>query len=253
MAHLSSQNVGVILDNYADVIEGGSAYRGSGTAYTGIPGRRSNDFGLRVDGEDSFTATGTPTTTVVPYSSGDWEQSRWVKDNAPGYFLVDDTGEEARRITAWDNTAKEFTVGEAFTTAPANGATIAIRQGFKRLPNNVDIFDEDTGSAEGFDRRFDLELVPSGRAEFYGSGLETWQGELTLRLRIERHSRLHDYRKSATENAVLIASALQRTAHSGDYVRALLPMQSPPAVEATAQVAIQTIVLPIWYRFTRAF
>lgn len=256
MAHLSSQAVGAIIDNYADVIEGGNAYRGSGTEYTGVPGVYSNDQGLRTGGEDTFTATGTPTTTVVPFATGDWPQSRWVKDATPGFFLVDDDGEEARRITAWDNSAKEFTLGDAFTVAPSNGDTITVRQGFKRLPNNVDIFDPEEdgpGASEGFDRRFDIDLVPLERAEFYGDGQETWRGELRVRVRIEKHSRLHDYRKSATENAVIIASALQRSTHNATLVRALLPMAAPPEVEATAAAAVQTVTLPIWYRFTRAF
>jgi hypothetical protein len=257
MAHLTSQDVGSILDNFADVVEGGTAYRGAGTAYTGVPGTRSNDSGLRTGGDDSFVATGVPTATVIPLATGDWVESRWVKDNSPGFFLVDDLREEARRIVAWDNTAKEFTVGEAFSAAPDPGDTFTVRQGFKRLPNNVDIFDpEDDGPgiSEGFDRRFDIDLVPLERAEFYGNGLETWSGELRVSVRMERHSRLHDYRKSATENAVIIASALQRMAHySGTLVRALLPMEAPPEVEATPAAAVQTVVLPIWYRFARAF
>ena len=70
MAHISSQAPGAILDHYADVIEGGNAYAG-GTSYYGIPGRYSNDWGLRTGADTPLTSTGVGTTTTI-YVSGDW-------------------------------------------------------------------------------------------------------------------------------------------------------------------------------------
>ena len=54
MTVLLDTALGAIHNNLADVLEGGNSWRGSGTAYKGIPGRYSNDPGLRDAAADAL-------------------------------------------------------------------------------------------------------------------------------------------------------------------------------------------------------
>lgn len=254
--HLSSEAIGTILDHTADVIEGGNAYN-SGTSYRGIPGTYPSDEGLRTGGEGSFTATGTPTTTVIANSAATADPlARWVKDDVPGFFLVDETQEAARRITSWDPSALEFTT-DAFPAAASNGDTILIRQGFKRIPNQVDISQDVEGFPSGFDRFFDVTLEVGTPLEFYGAGTQTWQGELLIWLRLQHFGRVHDLKAAVAENLMFIASMVQRGANpdhrESSYTRAILPPEAGPDIEVDENKTVGTIRLPIVYRINRLF
>lgn len=260
MAHLSSQAIGSILDHYADVIEGGNAYN-SGTSFSGVPGRYPNDHGLRtaVDTPLSADSAGT-TTSIVVASSYSWESARWVKTGQPGFFLLCTAGataaqNEARRITGWNNTTKTFTV-DAFSTAPGASGTFTVMQGFKRIPNGLDINDEDVGTEEGYDRFFDLSLTPESVENLYGNSTETWRGTLALRLRIMKHARIRDWRRSAAENIAILSSWLPGGTNAdhtdGTYVRALFHPDAPEIEEDNKKI-VATVQFPIMYRVQRGF
>lgn len=258
MGHLSSEAIGSILDHFSDVIEGGNAYNGS-TSYRGIAGTRSSDDGLRNGSDGSFVCTGTPTTTTTPYGSGNWSSDRWVKAQSPGFFLVDAAQEAARRITGWNNTTKVFTT-DAFPAAPTSGNTILVRQGFRRIPNNVDINDDAAGVSEGYDRHYSIDLTPGVAAMIYGVGTETRRAELSVTLRILKYGRELDARRSVLENIAIIATALQfggagslPNHRDGTYVRAVLPPTEEPDIVSTAVKTLATVRLPLVYRVNRLF
>lgn len=258
MSHLSSQSFGSILDHLADVIEGGNAYAG-GTSYLGMPGTRSNDDGLRVGTDGSFVASGTPTATIVPFGSGNWDSSRWVKASTPGFFVVDNAQNAARRITGWSNATKQFTT-DAFPAAPANGRLLYIRQGFKRHPNHIDIEADDSGAEAGYDRTFALDLSPGVDEGLYGNGTLTKRGDLVVRLRILKYDRFRDARQSVVENIAIIAAALRmgggtdRPNHrDGTYIRAILPAGGPPEYNQTQARVVATMRLPLVYRIGTSF
>lgn len=255
MSHVSEQAVGFILDNYADVIEGGNAWRGSGTSYRGIPGTRSHEVG---DDTPITAPSGGTTTTVVAESTRSWEESRWVKTNAPGYFLVArsaalDIVDAARRITGWNDTTKVFTV-DAFPAASSSGDVFDVRQGFKRMPDGVDILEM---AGDGFDRFFDLRVNSAGiYQEWYGAGLATYVATLELRLRMRKAARAHEAQASAFENLALIRPILCRGDHrDGTYTQALLPTGGQPEIlnvsDASKVVVVDRYVLR--YRINTTF
>lgn len=262
MAHLAQQAVGDILDNYSDVIEGGTGWRGSGTSWRGVPGTFPNDDGLRYGSESPLTTDGAGDTTTLVYTSGTWAEDRWVKEDTPGFFAMATAGaagstDAARRITGWSLGDTEFTT-DAFPVTPGSGATIAIFQGFKRMPNGIDIEADETGSHTGFDRFFSLSLLPAGRLGFYGNNTETIEGVLSVRLRILKYGREHDARASVLENLTIISSALTKSANpdhrDGTYTRALFPPASLPDIETNDDVKIiGTLNFPIIYRINRTF
>ena len=114
-----TETIGGILDNFADAIEGGNSYRGSGTAYKGIPSTRSPDWRLST-GEN---ATGGSTTTAVIGGIAATTAAQLVRTDAAPYFLLctaqnSGTGNTgaARKITDYDGT-DTFTVAPAFAEA----------------------------------------------------------------------------------------------------------------------------------------
>lgn len=236
MAHISSNAVGSILDHYSDVIEGGNAYN-SGTSFKGIPGRKSNDYGLR-SGDDTPLAADAAgdATSIVVANTYSWEESRWVKTDIPGFFLLCTAGNavavgQARRITAYDNATQTFTV-DAFGAAPGATGEFDVLEGFKRLPNHVDMEAEEDGTPLGYDRFFDLSLLPVRSLDWHGSAVESWEGVLTLRVRFRKFDRLHDARESVASNMSILASAMTlqgKTDHrDGTYIRALFPPEEAP-------------------------
>lgn len=226
------QALAAILDNYADVIEGGNAWRGSGTSYRGIPGRQSNDQGIREDADTPLTAdsNGT-TTTMVVASTYSWDSSRWAKTDTPGFFLLCTSATNAvnvnaaRRITGWNNTTKTFTT-DAFPAATSDDDVFTVLQGFKRLPNQLDIESAETEAPDGYDRMFSLRAAAGEQLEYFGSGKATYKTELELRLRINKYARQHDAIASAFENASIVRQALCMSGspdhRDGTYTMALI-------------------------------
>lgn len=234
MSHISDQAVGLILDNYADVIDGGTTWRGSGTSYRGIPGTHSNDPGLRSGDDTPLDAESGTTTTFVVDSEYSWTTSRWVKTDTPGYFAVcssatvANTG-AARRVTGWNDTTKTFTT-DAFPSALVADDVLTMRQGFKRIPNGIDILG---AAGNGYDRFYDLRVDGPGQMqEFFGSGVVTYVTTLEIRLRILKAAREHDAQKSAMENLAIIRPILCRGANpdhrDASYTQALIPTTNKP-------------------------
>lgn len=262
MAHISTQAIGSILDHYADVIEGGNAYN-SGDSYYGIPGRYSRDPGLLSGDDTPLAAEGAgDATTVNLASTYSWPQRRWVRDDGAPYFLLCTAGAtaaigEARRITAWDNSAKNFTV-DAFSAAPGSAGEFIVLEGFRRLPDTIDVNAEATASPGGYDRSFNLALTPLAPRDQYGNGTETWDGILTLTLRLLKHGRLHQWQASAIENVTYLCSVMTLGSNpdhrDGTYVRALLPIAAAPEILHDDETKIVSAAqMPIVYRIERGF
>lgn len=236
MATVLNQALSVILRNYADVIEGGNTYRGSGTAYRGVPGTYPYDDGVRNGDDTPLTVVGSSvSTTTFDVASGSWAQARWVPESGPGFWALCNTAGSnhgrARKITGYDASTKVFTVAPAFPATPSASDSMVILQGFKRIPNTVDIEARESGVDGGYDRHFHLFALPGADEDRSGRGVRTKRTELNLRLRFLKHSRVHDVVASAFENLATLAAAIE-SSHSpdhrdGTYTRALWA-EGPP-------------------------
>jgi len=225
--------IGSILDNYADAIEGGNTYRGSGTKYRGIPGTYSNDSGIRSGDDTPLTATGaTANTAFAVASTYSWDSNRWVKTEGPPMFALCTSATNAqnvgaaRRVSAYDNSTQTFTFS-GYVSWPANMSVddvFAMREGFKRLPNNIDIEADDNEFTNGFDRTFKLTAMPGERLDWYGDGYQSFKTTLELRLRFLKYAREWDVVAAALENLSIIRSILTTNKYDlrGDYVVALI-------------------------------
>jgi hypothetical protein len=241
MGHIATQNLGTLLDHFADVIEGGNSYN-SGSSYNGIPGRDSNDPGLRTGSDGSVTASGDGSTILLPYSSGTWAADRWEKSNTPGFFAVCTSATNianigaGRRITAWDLTNTRFTV-DAFPAAIKSADVFTILQGFKRLPDDIDI-EADAENHSGSDRMFRLSVPNEGEEiDFYGKGLATFKTELHLRLRLLKYDRDRSARQAMWSNLAILRAALTAPAHrSVDLLRHLAPSGSTDITEDRTKI-----------------
>lgn len=267
MGTVLNQGISAILDNYADVIEGGNSWRGSGTAYRGIPGTQPNDPELR-DGTDSIqTVVGSSvSTTTFDVTGVSWDQSRWVKDNIPGYWALCSSSagaasaqnlNQARKITGYNNTTKVFTIAPALDVAPIASDEFTILQGFKRIPNQHDIEDAELGIANGFDRFFHLRIGAGERLSYYGAGYQTFRSTLELRLRFLKHGREHDVVASAFENLSIIRAAISKGAspdhRDGTYTRAMWPEGAPSiAVEDRDKIVVMD-TYTLMYRINAEF
>lgn len=261
MAHLATSAIGDILDHYADVIEGGNAYA-SGSSFNGVPGLYSRDPGLLSGDDTPLTATAAGDTTTIVVAGKSWVSNRWVRADAPPFFLLCTSGAEgstnkARRITGWDNATTSFTV-DAFPVAPGDEAVFTVLEGFKRLPNTIDVNAGETESPQGYDRRVSLSLLPSERLDWFGNGTETWEGRLRVVLRLLKHARLHDWQASLAENLQILATALPLTREAehrdATYVRALLaPDGEPDVVIDDQHKVVAALSFPIIYRVERGF
>ena len=173
--------IGGILDSYADVIEGGSSYAG-GTIYKGIPGNYSNDPGWRSNTDKTFTTVAAgDSTSVMVATTYSYDNNRWAKDESPPWFLYCSVygGSAtptplyaARKISSWDQSNTRFLTA-SWPSAVGNNSTVIAKEGFKRLPNHIDIEDEGPAIENGYDRFFQLTALPGERAEFFGNDVAT--------------------------------------------------------------------------------
>jgi hypothetical protein len=250
---LLSQDPAQVLEHYADVIEGGSAYAG-GDSWPGIPGTYSPDQDLPLD----FVATHTVDTTSVRCTSlAAFESGRWTRDNTPGYFLRcitagTDNVDAHRRITGWDTTTKTFTT-DAWESTPEDGEGFEILHGFKRLPDAVDIEDEPFDS--GFDRTFRLDAMDGEQTEWSGAGARTYRTEMRIRLRLLKYARDRTARASVLANLMILTEALTR----GDqrpaalYARALMPSGPSRILREDKSKIIAERSLTLFYRVATNF
>lgn len=227
-----TQALSSIFDNYADVIEGGNSYRGSGTAYTGVPGTQSH---LHVANTiDSFSASsGSTTTAVAPSSIGTWTNGDMVKADNPPLFLLATAGTAlnvgaARKISAYAPSTRTFTVA-AFPAAVAASDTLYLREGFRRAPDDWDIRDDDVADSDAYDRFFQLEALAGKRLPWGGLSVEVYETVMEVRLRLTKHSRSRKARDSGFENLSFLRSALCRSTHrDGTYTLVLDSMAAGP-------------------------
>lgn len=248
--------IGSILDNYADAIEGGNAYRGSGTAYSGICGAYSHseheDFGLSPISGSTTTIVGTALTADIGAAI--------VRTDAPPFFvlctsqaaLTQNTG-AARKITAYDSGTNTLTVSPAFNDAVAGGDIFAVKEGFKRAPDNVDINDDEATGA--FDRFFRFTMLPGTLAPWFGNSVEQYDSTLEIQLRIMKRARDRNATASALENVLRFRSILTRGEHrDGTYTQRLSAQSNAPTVlDEDAERVIVSDKYAITYRIASDF
>jgi len=216
MSHISKQAIGSILDHIAAVIEG--------DGQRGIPGTYSADELLRASGGVTFAATGVTGATTIELDSATYAADRWTSTDGPGFWLVCTSAADqanvdaARKISAWDQATTTFTVA-AFPANLSIADEFEILQGFKQLPNGIDI----EGHLEsGFDRSFRLEAEPGTVQPYYGMNTRTYLTQVTLRLRLLKHGRDRDIRRAAFENARCLVDAVTlRQNYEDIYTRSM--------------------------------
>jgi hypothetical protein len=246
---LVSQGLEGIFDTLADAIEGGTTWRGSGTAFKGIPGKYSND--LRLADDSPLTVSAAVSASAFKVATL-WRSDRWVTLNGAAYWVLDHHAEH-RKVTAYNATTGQFTVGTAFSNAPQVADTLTVLQGFKRLPNGIDI-ETAEGAAEGFDRSFHLEADAGKRTEWSGSG--DWLLETVLRLRVRflKFGRLHDWVASAMTNMAILRAGLARTIHyETTYMRALIPDGTVRVVHDDNNKLVTEDAFRLFYRLDTSF
>lgn len=243
-ASMFSQNLDGVLDNYADAVEGGNSWRGSGTAYKGIPGVGSVDADVRAGLTLTVATAVSSTVFAVTPASPTWRADKWSTANGPAYWAVGASGTvvgQHRKITGYAPATGRFTVAAAFSPAEVANDTLTVLQGFKRLPNGVDI-ETDESAPEGYDRYFHLSAIAGRPLRWHGSGHMTFETRLLLRLRLLKYGRLHDWTAMAMTNLAMLRAALVRREHyDGTYVRALTPLdgESAIAVNDKSKIVVQ--------------
>jgi uncharacterized Zn-binding protein involved in type VI secretion len=250
-----TETPGDILDNYADAIEGGNSYRGSGTAYNGIPSARS--FDDRLSTGETATAGSTTTAKIGGISAAVGGQL--VRTGAAPYFLLctaqnSGTGNTgyARKITGHDGT-DTFTVAPAFAEAVANGDTFSVEEGFYRMRDVADIEAEDTESKGGHDRVFSVELSPGRRLDWFGTGYEQYSSVMTIVLRLLKQGRERTARQSLLENAHRMIAIIPSSDLRGDYVQVVDALTEEPEVEEDATKVVVRLNFRIQYRLDATY
>lgn len=266
MSALLTEDIGAIIDNYADVIEGRASYRGSGTEYAGVPGVGSNLDGLINETGNSVTAASDGSTTGFYATESlvgvgligiDDGRANWNNWEGPRLYLLctASNGDGAPNLNAhrpignYTDSSKSVLQLPAWDGAVKADDTFTILEGFKRLPDNAEVFDE--GNA--FDRYFHFELNPGQRSEWYGNGREHYTGTLTLYLRMQKRARMRRENSELAVNMNRIASALTRSEHRGDYVKGVFH-EAPwePAFESDVMI-VASQSFRIEYSIARAF
>lgn len=246
------ESLGDVLDAYADVIEGGNAYRGSGTSWPGVPGVESRYS--RIGEIGTLTASVvTPSATSIPVSSPPTIASNeFVKERTPPYFLhclaatANENEGAARKISAYSTGT--FTTA-AFPENVEDGDTFALREGFVRIPNGVDI--ESLAAQDGYDRTFHLAADVGEREDWFGDGYHYYRTELSLRLRLLKHKRARTDTESAWRNMARIQTFLTHGLYRPSAVRAVLMTGASTStlVDDDSKVVIQAN-MPMIYRFS---
>lgn len=236
MTTLLTESTGIILDNFADAIEGGNTHRGSGTAYKGVPGTRTWHDWVKANGTGLAVDAGVSSTTAIKITGVPAAQAAtMVRVSGPPFFLLATTAATAGVTGAARKIASH--TGVTFTTAAFPGVVLAadvmsIVEGFKRVPDGLDI--EADGSEEspaGYDRFFRLSMLPGERVSWAGNGVSMYRAVLAVDLRILRRSRQHQCAESALENAGRIAYALTMGAHRGTYVQVCEQATAPTPIK----------------------
>lgn len=255
MSTVLEDSLGVILDNVADAIEGGNTYRGSGTAYAGIPGTRSHDERVGT----TVTADSGATTTAVPAKSADdGLYASLVRVDGPPFFLLGTSGANdgwARKITSYNPTSDTLTVGKAFGSAPVENDLFTVLEGFKRAPDNWNLEGAGIDATKSWDRYFSVAALPGTRLPWYGNGVQQFETQLEVRLRLLKRNRDRRAKASALENIARFRMVLTRGDHrDGLYMQILeASSQAPDLVVEDADKVIVSDRYRLIYRATSHF
>ena len=240
MSALVSQAVDTIIANTIAVVEGTGSY-------TGVPGAYSHDEALAL----TVTADSGSTTTIVDAASS-YAADRWVKARAPSFFALCTSAtnaanvNKARKISAWAQATKTFTVG-AFPAAVSAGDTFSVLEGFRGV---VDGADED---AE-LDRRFTVRVDPGEPLSYYGTGSRTLKADLVLTLSLALAGKHDSGRRSAMTNAEILRSAVAMPAHwEATYTRAIMTDGSKVEIDTDDGRSVVTITWAMLYRIALGF
>lgn len=198
-----------VMNNIADIIEGGNAYRAAGTAYKGLatvqPSRRTSAY-------PTVTATAIGTTTTVIDTVRTEPSNFWAKTKGVPLYLYCTSGTSGniyrwRKITGWNATTGTFTTS-AWPGATAASDVFAIREGFKYVQSDIDIFDE----AGDQDRVFDVIIGGAGQTiqslQRFGEAHIEYQIGVTVRVRYDVQDRAHRTNQRIHEDVILIVNAL---------------------------------------------
>lgn len=248
MGFLIDQNVGNVLDHYADVIEGGSAY--SGTDRNGIPGLYSHH---RYGGQ-SVTVDSSASVKFVTLDSGEsLDADILVRSEGAPFFLRSSGSNEplnngiSRKIAAYNDTTKVMQIA-AFPAIPSASDGFTLYEGFKRAPDTIDI-EADSGVAGTMDRFFRLDVEDEGEdIGIYGKNSATYRARLRLRVRFTKDGRDRNIRKKAWTNMVILRRGmLQSGQGDSTYVRALLPTGST-RISEDSQKLVASLDFDLIYR-----
>lgn len=252
-----TEDVTAVLDNYADAIEGGNSYRGSGTEYKGVPGVES--AAAVISDVGTITVDGSSDTDTVGWTSAtNFESGRLVRSYGPPLFALcgsatnEDNEGAARKITSWGSAS--FDVSPAFPAAVSAADTFTLREGFKRAPDKWDLEADDVGTPGEFDRFFQISSLPGSRMGWYGNNLQHYQTEMELRLRILKRNRGRRAIDSALRNLLLLRTILTRSEHRGSFVQVLRAEETEPEIQS--EDATKVVVLDkyqLQYRINAEF
>ena len=246
MSTILEQAVESILDNYADVIEGGNTHRGSGTKYKGIPGFESFDPLIAEVGTFEPDGLGSQSTTFLDYTNTLPSPGRAFRSNGPPFFALmtgtsgGATGNvgAARKITNW--TSSGVTLDVALPETPQNGDQFVLREGFFRAPDNWDL-ESEAAPPEGFSRAFRLRMIPGREIDWSGNGTRWYESELELRIGLEKRSRDRQIIDSLLRNLTTMRAIIVRGDHrDSTYVQRISAQDTAPeiAVETEKKVVV---------------
>lgn len=229
MSLLTQTPGATILDNLGDVIEGGTTYRGSGTAWPGIPGMHSQH---ELAGT-TITASSGDDDRLISATLGDTAAASLVRTDTPPFFLRATSGTAlnigvARRITSFDTSFNMYFTGTWPAVIEADD-TFIVEEGFKRSPNRFALRDEP--ATAGFDRFFHLSLLPGKQLDWRGDGTQMWESELVLRLRLVKRRTDRDLVESCMDNLARIRSVLPNQSHRDALTMGLWASEHEPDVE----------------------
>lgn len=259
-----NQAPAAILSNYADVIEGGNAYRGSGDDYAGIPTLQSKDRAIDEIGTLTPTLGGNTTTLYAPTSLTAAQVATYVRTDIPPVFILCTSNGEAedrnvgaaRKVTGWTAGGAEddiITFGEKAWPVSTNGSdTYVARIGYKRVPDIYDI--EADGPERGWDRTFQLRLFPGNQLDLNGNGTRWFAAELEVRLRFEKHRRERLALDSLLENLTILRSVIpQGDNRDATFVQSIDARTTEPEIVEDSDKVVITDRYDMTYRVQSKF
>lgn len=204
MTSVHTQQLSAVLDSYSDVIEGGNTYRGSGTAFRGIPGTHSHHD---LDGTVVPAGAGSNATGIVIAGIADADalalEAVLEREDSPPWFLVSLAGTNAgaaRKVSSYTLATNTIVVAD-FPQTPAEADTFEIVEGFKRTPDRFPLAGVHADATKGaFDRYFHLEMLPGRQLDFSGDGRAQYEGTLRVRMRFIKKGRDKTIIDSALDN-----------------------------------------------------